>query len=184
MYSSGNREEHGTSTGTVQNNTTGISNNPSLDTLQIPPTTYTPTSETHNQYKGNDFDQSSLLEFEQVPEPVFTIQLDIPPMYKDTRMSTDAVQIHVLTHEAVQNQHTDPISMHGPQPQSTFTEHSPENESTPPHEIESPPEYHPTNELSDNEDQNEYYEVETEPTPPDITDLCTPITNYARDQNK
>ena len=42
--------------------------------------------------------------------------------------------------------------------------------------------YHPINELSDIEDQNEYYEVETEPTPPDITDRCTPITNYARDQ--
>ena len=72
--------------------------------------------------------------------------------------------------------------MCGPQPQNTFTEHSPETESTPPPKIESPPEYHPTNELLDNEEQNEYYEVETEPTPPDITDLCTPITNYARDQ--
>ena len=82
---SGKREEHGTSTGycTKQHNWY-ISNNLSLDTLQNAPTTYTPTSEMHNQYIGNDFDQSSLLHFEHVPEPVFTIQLDIPPMYENT----------------------------------------------------------------------------------------------------
>ena len=32
-----------------------------------------------------------------------------------------------------------------------------------------------------NEDVNQYYEVETEPTPPDFTELCTPSTNYSRD---
>ena len=182
FWRSGKREEHHTST--VQNNQTdsSISDNPLLETLENSQTTYTPTSETPDQYKGNDFDQSTLPEFEGVPEPVFTIQLDIPPINEDTLVSTNTVQIHVPTQEHVQNQHTVPVSIHGHQPQSTVTEICPETQSSPPHEIEFPPDYHPHNELSDIEDQNEYYEVETEPTPPDIIDRCTPITNYARDQ--
>ena len=75
---------------------------------------------------------------------------------------------------------TIPISI--PETQSTEIEDPPAMQSSPPHEIEFPPDCHPHNEVSENEDENEYYEVETEPTPPDITELCTPITNYSRDQ--
>ena len=74
---------------------------------------------------------------------MFTIQLDIPPINENTLISTNTVQIHVPTQEPVQNQHTVPVSIHGPQPKSTVTEICPENESTPPPEVESPQEYHP-----------------------------------------
>ena len=173
----GEKEEHGT----VQNITSG--NNPSLETLHKAEPTYTPTSETHTQFKSNHDEQNSLLNFEPVPEPVFTIQLDIPALHEDTSTSTNTVEIHVPAQETVQNQHevnTFSISIHVPQTQNT--DHSPQTQSSPPHEIEFPSDYHPDNEVSHNEDENEYYEVETEPTPPDMTDLCTPITNYSRDQ--
>ena len=177
MDVTGEKEEHGT----VQNITSG--NNPSLKTLHNTEPTYTPTSEMHTQFKSNHDEQNSLLNFEPVPEPVFTIQLDIPALHEDTSTSTNTVEIHVLAQETVQNQHevnTFPISIHVPQTQNT--DHSPQTQSSPPHEIEFPSDYHPDNEVSHNEDENEYYEVETEPTPPDMTDLCTPLTNYSRDQ--
>ena len=170
FWPSGKREEHRTSTVPKKQTDSSIADNTSLETLENSSTTYTPTSETSVLYKGNDFDQSTLPEFEQVPEPVFTIQLDIPPINEDTLISTNTVQIHVPTQEPVQNQHTVavPVSIHGHQPQSTVTEICPGTQSSPPLGIEFPPDYHPHNELSDIEDQNVYYEVETEPTPPDI----------------
>ena len=184
FWPSGKRQEHRTSTVPKKQTDSSIADNTSLETLENSPTTYTPTSETPVLYRGNDFDQSTLPQFEQVPEPVFTIQLDIPPINEDTLISTNTVQIHVPTQEPVQNQHIIPVpvSIHGHQPQCTVTEICPGTQSSPPHEIEFRPDYHPHNELSDIEVQNVYYEVETEPTPPDIIDRCTPITNYARDQ--
>ena len=120
---------------------------------------------------------------------MFTIQLDIPVHGNDTSTIANAINIAPPTlniclphaQEAVysdQEMITFPISV----PQTKITNHPPQTASSPPHQIEFAPENPPDNKVSENEDVNQYYEVETEPTPPDITELCTPITNYSRDQ--
>ena len=125
-------------------------------------------------------DRNSSLELQHVPEPVFTIQLDIPPINKESIVTDNTSQINLPAQEAVPNQYSVPVPSQPPQHQTTVNDNAPENETILP--PESPPQYYRTNDISDIEDHHEYYEVEIEPTPPDITDLCTPITNFSRDE--
>ena len=168
-------------------------NNHSLHTTSIHKAQ--PTDEMHTEFKSNHDEESSLLNFELATEPLVTIQLDIPPLDEHTSTTSNSNTVEqledvpVLAQGTGQNQNevpvnTSPTFINITVPESENTDHSLQMQSSPPHEIEFPQEYNTDNQLrtSESEDQNEYYEVETEPTPPDITDLCTPITNYSTDQ--
>lgn len=135
--------------------------------------------ENHSTCTGTSTEQNNLtysrntsIELQPVPEHVFTIQLDIPPLNPESIVTDNTSPINLP--EQVPSQSC--------QHQSTVNDNPPENETNLP--PESPIQYQLANDnyLSDIEDQHEYYEVEIEPTPPDITDLYTPITNYSRDQ--
>ena len=125
-------------------------------------------------------DHNTSLQLQQVPEPVFTIQLDIPSINEESIVTDNTSQINLPAQEAVPNQYSVPVPSQPPQHRTTVNDNPPENETILP--PESPPQFDRTNYISDIEDHDQYYEVEIEPTPPDITDLCTPITNFSRDE--
>lgn len=137
---------------------------------------------TSTEQNNSNYSRNTSIEWQHVPEPVFTIQLDIPPINEESNVNENTSPINLPEQEEVPNQNSVPVPSQSPQHQSTVNDNAPENETILP--PESALQFHLSNgnDLSDIEDQHEYYEVEIEPTPPDITDLYTPITNFSRDE--
>ena len=162
VNTTGEKVEHGN----VEEKT--CANDKSPQKLHIAQPSYIPKLETDVPLKSNHDEQNMFFNVELGLEPVFTIQLDIPAPDSDTCTITNAINIAPPTfniclphvQEAVYSEQemiTLPISV----PQTEFTNHPAETALSPPHQIKFLPEYHPDNEVSENEDVNQYYEVET-----------------------
>ena len=150
----GEKAEHG-NVEPPEENTSGYNQSPQTLHSRAQPTNI-PTCEKDTTFKSNHVEANTGSNFELPPEPIFTIQLDFQSTDTDTCTGTDPTEQAVSIQE---DMITLPISVPEIEITNGFTSTSP----SPPHEIEFPPEYHSENEVSDNDDANDYYEVETEP---------------------